>query len=551
MKRQVASLLCGMLVISALAGCGDKQDDAGPDSRTKVESSQESSTEEDVESSEGGETGSDEAGGQSAYKETIPFTYTSNFSVNLMGSGIDYTQDSLYQYIVDRFNIEPEMWACEGSEASEKIQTWINTGSMPDALWYMTFGISSYKKHVEEGLLQALPDGWEDRWPNIAYAMDASGAKELLEIDGKFYAIPHSAWGLYSDVPAAYLATVMFYRKDLAKQVGMEGFGSEGTVTISELQEYLEKVQEAQLTPTVLDGANFWLLRGMENVFGTSENTIVEMDDGFLFIPQMDECKEMLKLLQSWYKAGLLDAEYYTKSDVDSMNSFAAGQSAAMPYGPSASDLAYVRELYEQGTGRDSIEDVGYVVVTADDGSMGASTEGYNYWTTTVFSPDTDEKTMERILDFTDWIFSKEGNTSLYCGIPGVDWEFDEDGKISMLNGAEIRDANNSPFLFLSWCPDEFSATGMSNANEQDIKLFNIAMETSVNAKTHYLPSANYENYQGDLRSNYSFPYNSKMIEIICTDVDVDSAWDDHLDEYRSLWEPFIEDLNKTYGYSN
>ena len=51
----------------------------------------------------------------------------------------------------------------------------------------------------------------------------------------------------------------MFYRKDLAKQVGMEDFGSEGIVTISELQEYLEKVQEAKLTQIVLDGGNFWL----------------------------------------------------------------------------------------------------------------------------------------------------------------------------------------------------------------------------------------------------------------------------------------------------
>ena len=54
MKRQVALLLCGMLVISALAGCGDKQDDAGSDSRTKVESSQENSAGEEK-SSEGGE----------------------------------------------------------------------------------------------------------------------------------------------------------------------------------------------------------------------------------------------------------------------------------------------------------------------------------------------------------------------------------------------------------------------------------------------------------------------------------------------------------------
>ena len=45
-----------------------------------------------------------------------------------------------------------------------------------------------------------------------------------------------------------------------------------------------------------------------------------------------------------------------------------------MPYGAPASDIAYIRLQYEQGTERDSIEDLGYVVVTADDGSMGAST---------------------------------------------------------------------------------------------------------------------------------------------------------------------------------
>ena len=106
-------------------------------------------------------------------------------------------------------------------------------------------------------------------------------------------------------------------------------------------------------------------------------------------------------------------------------------------------------------------------------------------------------------------------------------------------------------FFFFIWYPDEFAATRLSDANEQDIKVFNIAANACANAKNIYLPSENYENYQGDLKENFSFPYNSKMTEIICTDVDVDSTWDAYLDEYRSLWEPFVEDLNKTYGYSN
>ncbi len=550
MKRQVALLLCGMLVISALAGCGGGQDDAGSGSQASVESNQESSTQESEENSEEEEASSDEAGGQSAYEETIPFTYTSNFSVNMMGSGVDYTQDSLYQYIIDRFNIEPEMWACEGSEAGEKIQTWINTGAMPDALWNINFGIGSYKKYVDEGLLQALPDGWEDKWPNIAHAVDVSGIRELLEIDGKIYAIPHSIFGLYSDTSTSYASMAMFYRKDLAKQVGMEDFGSDGTATISELREYLEKVHDAALTPIVLDGANFWLLR-LCGVYGVSCETIVETEDGFLFTPEQDGCREMLKTLQSWYKEGLLDTEYYNKSDVDSINSFAAGQSAAMPYGGAASDMTYIRTLYEQGTGKDSVEDIGCIFVTSDDGSLEAAIGMDNYWTATLFSPSTDEKTLERILDFTDWLYSMEGNTSLFCGIPDVDWELDENGKIVMKDGAEIRDANNSPFFFLSWCPDEFAVTGLTDASEQDIELFNVGVNLYENAKTTYWPSKNLQNYQGDLKENYSFPFNSKMMEIICTDVDVDSAWNDHLEEYRSLWEPFVEDLNKTSGYTN
>ena len=132
-----------------------------------------------------------------------------------------------------------------------------------------------------------------------------------------------------------------------------------------------------------------------------------------------------------------------------------------------------------------------------------------------------------------------------------MDWELDENGKIVMKDGAEIRDANNSPFFFLSWCPDEFAVTGLTDASEQDIELFNVGVNLYENAKTTYWPSKNLQNYQGDLKENYSFPFNSKMMEIICTDVDVDSAWNDHLEEYRSLWEPFVEDLNKTSGYTN
>lgn len=554
MKRQVALLLCGMLTISALAGCGDSQSGENSGGQTEggssQEDSQESSAEEEEESAAQADDSLDETGGQTVYEETIPFTFTSMFSINMMGSGVDYTQDSTYQYIIDKFNIEPELWACESGEAYEKIQTWINTGSMPDALLDAYFSIDSYKKYVDEGLIRALPDGWEERWPNIAYAVEVSGIKDLLEIDGKTYAIPHSAYGLYSNIAAAYLHTAMYYRKDLAKQVGMEDFGSDGVVTISELKEYLEKVQEAALTPIVLEGGDFWLRRLMGNIYGISENSIAEEEDGFIFIPELDGCREMLKTLQAWYQEGLLDAEYYDKSADDSMNSFTAGQSAAMPYGAAAVDFSYVRGLYEQGTGRDGVENLGYVVVTADDGSMWAATEGYNYWTATIFNPDTDEKTLERILDLTDWFLSMEGNTSFDCGVPGVDWEFDENDKIIMKDGAELKVRANSPFDMWGWCGDEFCMTGLGLANEQDIAAYNLAADACANAKRIFSPSANYESYTGDLKDNYSFPYGSKMTEIICTDVDVDSAWDAHLDEYRNLWEPLIEDLNKTYGYT-
>lgn len=546
MKKLIALLLCGLLSMSLLTGCGDngsKEPDGTQGKENQQENQQEERGPEDQESE------------MSEYGETIPFTYTSYYSVYQMNSGVDYVEDPLYQYILNKFNIEPEMWACEDSDAKEKMQTWVNTETMPDCMWNHLFSLSSYYEYVDQGLLQALPEGWESRWPNIEYAIKASGMADVLKVDGKTYAIPHPIFGLYTEpVEGAMVDNTILFRKDLAEQVGMADFGSDYTVTVSELKEFLEKVKESNTVPIMLEGGDFFMARGFCDAFGLPESgtTIIETEEGFKFTPDAEKAtyEKMLTELQGWYQNGLIDTDYFTKSSQDSINSFAAGQAAALYYASSPADIARIRSMYEGATGEDGTNVLGAAVMTADDGSL-AITMMYNYWSATMFSPATDEKTLERILDLTDWLCSEEGNTSLFCGIPGVDWGYDEEGApyLSETNAGD-RNIEFSPFMNLGWCMDEFAFSGLiGDVEESDIEACKEALSIRRNASELYKVSDHYSTHKSELKSNYSFPLDEKIKEIICGNVDVENTWNEYVDENRNIWEPLINELNEAYGY--
>ena len=212
MKKVVAMMLCVVLALSALTGCGSA-------SKKEEASSQ----------------------GAANYDKELDLSVTSFYSLYNTTLGIDYTEDPLYQYVCEKFNVTLDFWAQEDASSAEKVRTWVNTGSMPDLTLYFAFNLAEYYEYIDQGLLAPLPDGWEETWPNVAKLVKASGLENLLKVDGQTYAIPHSVFGNFLELSSGVGHTSLWYRKDWAEQVGMSDLGDDYTITISELKEYLEK----------------------------------------------------------------------------------------------------------------------------------------------------------------------------------------------------------------------------------------------------------------------------------------------------------------------
>lgn len=553
-NKFVALLLCGAMTLSTLAGCGGNDGAASSGSESAPESGAEESSESSEESSaqessseEEGNAESAEASG-SGFDEKISFSMTSYNTI----AGTDYTADEFYKYVADRFNVDIDIWANEPSGAAEKIRLWIGGGGMPDAAIWEDFAFVEYYSYIEQGLLQPLPDGWKERWPDIARMVKASGYEDALTVDGKIYAIPHGVYGNYLEMDPVITHVSLVYRQDWAKEVGMEDLGADYTISESELKEYLQKVKEAGLTNdgayvSTAIGTMVWMFRNMYGIMG---NSFYEGEDGFMWTPlgQKEQWIQLMTTMREWYKAGLIDPDYAVVNDAyDARAAMMAGTLAAFYDTGMAGGVASYRDGYVQSDPDHEYEDIGVAHVVADDGTSWISAVD-NYWTAHVFSPSTDAKTLERILDVMNWFSSKEGSAAAQLGIPEIDWEYDAEGNPHFLQTTEYP--SRGPLALLGWCGDDFGYTGAVESIKQcDIDDTRAVFD--VKGQGNIIPlQINYYNYNSDAKNNFSIDVGSKVAEIVGSNDDIEAAWDTFIDENRGIWEPVLNELNEYYGYT-
>ena len=244
-KKFAALLLCGALTLSALTGCGG--DDGGA-SKESSSAPEESKAEESKAEDAGGEAEdaggeAEDAGGEAASGDAVHFTFTAYNCI----AGKDY-KDPLFLWINEKFGVDMEVMANEPSGADERFRTWVMGGTLPDCANWEGFTFAEYYSYIDQGLLGALPDGWEEKYPNIAKMVEASGYAEYLKVDGKTYGVPHVVFNNFLKMDPPINHATLFFRKDWAAEVGMPDMGKDYYVTISELKQYLEKVKEAGLT---------------------------------------------------------------------------------------------------------------------------------------------------------------------------------------------------------------------------------------------------------------------------------------------------------------
>lgn len=464
----------------------------------------------------------------------------------------DYYSDELGKYIANKFNFEYEVWPVATDSQDEKVRVWVNSGSMPTLTTWTGFNYSEYVDYASQGLLAALPEGWETDYPNMYAMVKKSGLLEYLEVDGKVYAIPHTSFGLFSDVPVITNHITTFYRRDWAEELGYD-FGI--SVKKSEFKQYLQDCIDNNMSGTDVTYGLIADTAFMTNCFmdtaGVLYDGFTKTEDGMVWSPTQPEVVETIKLMREWYQDGVLYPDYYLLASNEVAEHFRVGKCAATTLsGPITQYSNNSIQMAENGIDPNAWD----AVIITDEDDVIRAREAKNYYTVTIFNPAIDEVTLDRMLALTDWLFSKEGVLVCQMGIPGVEWDMDEEGNPYYLPAAMKEDGSVIPqktrhTSYLIWrqlgmITDDFNFVNPAYKEFKDMSLELYAVKAAGEIIDY---NFDYEFHTSEAKDIYSVDVNSALTALVIGDEDIDTAWQKFIDDNAAMWQPLLDELNEAY----
>ena len=486
------------------------------------------------------------------YGEHITFTINSTHS----NSSMDYNSDGMYRYISEMFNFDYEVWPVSKDAQSEKLRSWINGGTMPDIVTWRNFDYQEYATYAEQGLLGALPEGWEEKYPDLYEMVRVSGLYDKLHVDGVMYAIPHATFARFSGMETVVSNQTLYYRKDWVEKLGMEPFGD--TVTLSQIEALCRGAIDNDLAG---NGATIgfstdtdYYANFLMQFAGVDYDAFFKGPDGYVLGASDPAVVQWLGFGRDWYQKGIVDPDFYLNSISDTTNKFTSGIAACMMHNGAISSYHGYKVTFNTSTGLNSDECIGVAAMATDDG-VAHTNESANYWSATFFSPDIAPATLDRLLALMNWCCTQDGQLTVVVGVPGETWEYDEEGNVRMLtekdengNYPSTPDLYNSYNIFrsLGILPDDYSFANPSNEKlvVDQIKAVYAAKERGQIVPLDY----DYEFFASDAKSEFSMAFSEEMARIILLkDADVAAEWENFLTINKAIWEPVIRDLNNEF----
>jgi hypothetical protein len=470
---------------------------------------------------------------------------------------LDYTSDGLYKYLGEKFNFDFEVWPVAGESQDEKLRIWVNSFTMPTTMSWYTFNYFEYIDYIDQGLLAPLPEGWEEKYPNMRAMMEKTGLMEYITVNDEVYCVPHATFHLFMNFEPVINHGSIFYRKDWVEKLGLEPFGA--LITESQFKEYLKLAIENDLAGT---GNTLGLSAAPANVnnmlmafAGVNYNGYHADEEGFSWGPTEEGIIEAIQNARTWYQDGLLNPDYYLHTNAEASSLFTSGIAAATYDSGVVGGLATKSITFESATGLSADESIGLTALKGDDGIF-YGYETTNYWSASVFNPSIDEVTMDRILSLIDFSCTKEGQYIIQLGVPDVDWKFNDEGKAELL--IELKEDGTYPtmyemhpsyrvFRMQGILADDFNfANPRMNQNHIDmVTAIYTAKAAQGNVIIPY--SYDYAFFSSDNKANYSVGISGEITKLIISTDDIAAAWNQFIEEYRNMWEPLLDELNAAY----
>lgn len=484
------------------------------------------------------------------FAKTVHFTATGN--PTSLSEGVNYMNDAIYQLLNKKYNFTFEVYPTTYDNWADKNRLWITAGDMPDTVfWNLEY--SEYVNYAQQGLIKALPDGWENDYPNLAKSVDATGVKEKIKLDGKTYAIPLVIFYALSPLKPTVAHMSLYYRADWLTKLGMEPFGD--IITLDQMESYAKGCISSGLCTAGLDASFGNIVNMYVSMSNPGWNMFYKKDGKYVWGPAQPETLDGIKLLKKYYDNGVIDADFYLNKAVDQRNQFYSGLNCLIIDTGNVDDVQMrYTEFQKANPDLDAYAAIKLTTVAGPDGKYhGAGIT--NFWSSMIYSPKIEDETLTRLLAMEDYLATTEGQELVRMGIEGTDWKRTADGyellRAKNPDGTYPSLGTVYPSFNFWWVhpilPDDFSFANPSS-NKQIVN--NVLGIYTAKMQGDVLPSdPDYNFFASEAKARYSVDVNSEIIKLIMDkNADLDAEWAAFLESQSVMSQPVLDDLNKAFG---
>lgn len=488
------------------------------------------------------------------------YTEKISFSSCFMGADNDaYKNNDMYSMIAEKFNVDMDFISLSWDNWSEKNRIWLNSGDMPDMLFW-DFNAGEFAEYVEQEQIKPLPEGWEERYPNLAASVEKSGIGEYLRKigNGTLYGVPRTTnvFAESAELPDHF---ALIYRKDWAEAVGMEigdVISFEDFLTLASAFVEQDPGNNGEGNTIGITGDADRTSKIFLETYNSDFNRFYLDEDNTYKHGIMDaETLEGVKRMWQALEDGQIDINFFSNKVEDAANKFHAGQAGMYTENVIPNALNNIANNFKAANPDLNPEEcIGVCMVTGPDGL----THGYvadNFWTCTLFNPDMDDATMERILAIMDYFASEEGIMTANLGLEGTDWKVENDEIVITRpvdeSGAFKAVADLYPcaawFKYFSVCGDGYSYIDPTiptwiHKLADDIPNKKLKAGIDIAERDLYLAF-----FTGEEYAMYDVQTTSVATEVVLEAEsleEVETLWNQKLDEIEDKTNRVLEELN-------
>jgi len=500
--------------------------------------------------------------------------------VSLAYPGVDgesWEGDEYYKYISDKIGIEFEIQALSKDSAAEKARILISSGDMAD-ITYCDFVLDEYLKYGKQGVVKALPDDWEEKYPNLGFSMGMTGLLTELKEAGnnKIYGLVRPM-DRYHDFLADFrqgykdgkdLSEMMSentyryvdkygfaYRKDWAEKLGIK------TDYIMEYEDFLDmarKFKEADLGGVGAENTVGIAVDFTEapNIFVTAFNSSYKYfhkDETGKYVCGLleDSTTEGLKAYDKAYEEGIISPDFYTQKASNLNGLFCAQRSGIIfPRGEFTAIRKLNTEFEKANPGLKAQDCIDVCWILSPDGKVHGREDG-NYYGGYYFSPKMSDEKFAKVLELADYVSSEEGGPQIKLGIPEKDYKV-ENGEYIITrpkteegNFVEMTEYYPSSAFFMYFINPQFKVPSDSDpyATELQANLLKAKREHELSLLERDVARAC---YAADDYTKFIAAYdvNNLFADIVVSDEDIETAWAKKREEIAKAAESVTKNMN-------